>query len=210
MVYFVNLPTTSWISSKPCYLLLILIKLAFSDELDNFRTIYIQQLTANLRSMRWYLCLFSIMYLFFARIRIAILKVSWSNSLPSRKIFIILLTLKELDVVVYFVPTRSYQQRKYNEITDCCNSRREPYRKTYCKVLSSSPNKMIDRIFNKTCSLLVHLSLLSNLALPENNKSSSSSCSTPSSFWSGFYLVVEFLITLWRHLSGSCTILQAA
>ena len=39
---------------------------------------------------------------------------------------------------------------------------------------------MIDRMFSKTCSFLVHLSLLNNLALPENNKSSSLSSMTPS------------------------------
>ena len=50
------------------------------------------------------------------------------------------------------------------------------------KVLSSSPNKMIDRMFSKTCSLLIHLSLLINLALLENNKSSSLSSMTPSFF----------------------------
>jgi hypothetical protein len=56
--------------------------------------IYIYQLTANLRSMRWYFCFF--MSWLFATIRIAILKLSWSNSLSSCKISIIFLRLKEI------------------------------------------------------------------------------------------------------------------
>ena len=57
----------------------------------------ISELTANLRSMKWYFCLCSIISLLHATIRIAILKLSCSISVFSRKIFIIFLRLKVIE-----------------------------------------------------------------------------------------------------------------
>ena len=57
---------------------------------------FIYQLTANLRSMKWYFCFLPTICWLHAAIRIAIFKHSWSISRSSSKIFLILTRFKEI------------------------------------------------------------------------------------------------------------------
>ena len=74
----------------------------------------ILELTTNLRSMKWYFYLCSIIFLLHATIRIAILKLSCSISVSSRKIFIIFLRLKVIGYGRVLV-THSLLQKKKNK-----------------------------------------------------------------------------------------------
>ena len=107
-----------------------------SNNLSNYTTKYCKylinynflfQLTANLRSMKWYFCFFIAMSWLHTTIRIAIFKHSWSISRSSFKIFLILLRFKEIRYGQYFVQTLCYKTRLRSKLIFCRNSRMDSW-----------------------------------------------------------------------------------